>query len=93
MSGYHTVKFDTLTGREKLLAHGEGRMPGEAVFTAAEGGTTEDDGYLLTIVSDLTADASELLVLDAGDLTTVAAVELPRRVPAGIHGNWIPDPS
>ncbi|WP_405594248.1 carotenoid oxygenase family protein [Streptomyces sp. NBC_01092] len=91
LSGYHTVKFDTLTGQEKLLAHGEGRMPGEAVFAPAEGATAEDDGYLLTIVSDLTADASELLVLDASDLSTVAAVELPRRVPAGIHGHWIPD--
>ncbi|MEJ8667691.1 carotenoid oxygenase family protein [Streptomyces sp. MS1.AVA.1] len=91
LSGYHTVKFDTLTGKEKLLAHGEGRMPGEAVFAPAEGATGEDDGYLLTIVSDLTADASELLVLDASDLSTVAAVELPRRVPAGIHGHWIPD--
>ncbi|MER6218855.1 MULTISPECIES: carotenoid oxygenase family protein [unclassified Streptomyces] len=91
LSGYHTVKFDTRTGREKLLAHGEGRMPGEAVFAPAAGGTAEDDGYLMTIVSDLKADASELLVLDAGDLSTVAAVELPRRVPAGIHGHWIPD--
>ncbi|MFE1559984.1 carotenoid oxygenase family protein [Streptomyces sp. NPDC058734] len=91
LSGYHTVKLDSRTGRETLLAHGEGRMPGEAVFVPAEGGSAEDDGYLLTIVSDVAADASELLVLDAGDLSTVAAVELPRRVPAGIHGDWIPD--
>ncbi|AZM87210.1 carotenoid oxygenase family protein [Streptomyces sp. W1SF4] len=91
LSGYHTVKLDSRTGRETLLAHGEGRMPGEAVFVPAEGGRAEDDGYLLTVVSDVAADASELLVLDAGDLSTVAAVELPRRVPAGIHGDWIPD--
>ncbi|MEV6171605.1 carotenoid oxygenase family protein [Streptomyces sp. NPDC051954] len=93
LSGYHTIKFDTQTGEQTLHAHGEDRMPGEAVFAPAEGGTSEDDGYLLTIVSDLKADASELLVLDASDLRTVAAVELPRRVPAGIHGHWIPDPS
>lgn len=37
------------------------------------------------------ADASELLVLDASIVRTVAAVELPRRVPACIHGRWIPD--
>jgi len=43
------------------------------------------------VVSDLGSDSSELLILDAGDLATVAAVELPRRVPAGIHGSWIPD--
>ncbi|MFE6715114.1 carotenoid oxygenase family protein [Streptomyces sp. NPDC057695] len=91
LSGYHTVKFDNRTGRELLLAHGEGRMPGEAVFAPAEGAASEDDGYLLTLVSDLTTDSSELLVLDTGDLSTVAVVELPRRVPAGIHGHWIPD--
>ncbi|MEU4830657.1 carotenoid oxygenase family protein [Streptosporangium sp. NPDC023615] len=91
LDGYSTVKFDTVTGRQHLLGHGPGRMPGEAVFVPAEGGTNEDDGYLLTIVSDLHADASQLLVADATDLTTVATVELPRRVPAGIHGHWIED--
>jgi carotenoid cleavage dioxygenase-like enzyme len=31
--------------------------------------------------------------LDAGDLAAppVAAIHLPRRVPAGFHGNWLPD--
>ncbi|MFI8263871.1 MULTISPECIES: carotenoid oxygenase family protein [unclassified Streptomyces] len=91
LSGYHTAKLDSRTGEQRLFAHGEGRMPGEAVFAPAAGATAEDDGYLLTIVSDVKADTSELLVLDAGDLSTVAAVELPRRVPAGIHGHWIPD--
>ncbi|MEV6562860.1 carotenoid oxygenase family protein [Nocardia sp. NPDC051756] len=84
------VKLDTATGRRRLHRPGPGRHAGEAVFVPATGATAEDDGYLLTIVSDLTADASELLVLDAHDLSTVAAVELPRRVPSGIHGSWVP---
>ncbi|GAA2291641.1 carotenoid oxygenase family protein [Nonomuraea roseoviolacea subsp. roseoviolacea] len=93
LSGYHTAKFDTTTGERQLFSHGADRLPGEAVFVPAAGGTREDDGYLLTIVSDLRADASQLLVLDASDLTAepVATVELPRRVPAGIHGHWIED--
>jgi carotenoid cleavage dioxygenase len=91
LSGYHTVKFDTRTGERFLHAHGEGRMPGEAVFAPAAGASREDDGYLLTIVSDVVADASQLLVMDATDLRLLAAVELPQRVPAGIHGHWIPD--
>ncbi|WP_433204038.1 carotenoid oxygenase family protein [Nocardia sp. CA-107356] len=90
---YSTIKFDTETGERQLFHHGADRMPGEAVFVPAAGGTREDDGYLLTIVSDLKADASQLLVLDASDLRKdpVASVELPRRVPAGIHGHWIAD--
>ncbi|MGP3919421.1 carotenoid oxygenase family protein [Nonomuraea sp. 10N515B] len=93
LSGYHTIKFDTVTGRRQLLSHGEHRMPGEAVFVPAEGGTNEDDGYLLAIVSDLKANASQLLVLDATNIENdpIATVELPRRVPAGIHGHWIED--
>jgi carotenoid cleavage dioxygenase len=91
--GYSTMKLDTVTGERQLLSHGEHRMPGEAVFVPAADGTAEDDGYLLTIVSDLKANASQLLVLDATDLRKdpVATVELPRRVPSGIHGHWLPD--
>ncbi|MFC7722719.1 carotenoid oxygenase family protein [Nonomuraea recticatena] len=78
LDGYSTIKFDTVTGQQRLFGHGAGRMPGEAVFIPAEGGTNEDDGYLLTVVSDLKADASQLLVLDAGDLAMSgrSAVEL-----------------
>ncbi|MET0233245.1 MAG: carotenoid oxygenase family protein [Kibdelosporangium sp.] len=93
LEGYSTIKLDTWTGQHQVYGHGEHRMPGEAVFVPAAGGTNEDDGYLLTIVSDLKAAAAQLLVLDASDLRAgpIAAVRLPRRVPAGIHGHWIAD--
>ncbi|MFF7738955.1 carotenoid oxygenase family protein [Streptomyces sp. NPDC007984] len=66
-------------------------MPSGAVFVAAAGAASEDDGYLLTVVSDLKQDASQLLVLDASGLDGVAAVYLPRGVTAGICGSWIAD--
>ncbi|MFE2186398.1 carotenoid oxygenase family protein [Streptomyces sp. NPDC059455] len=100
---YALVKYDAATGARQIAPTGPGRMPGEAVFVPAAGGGdgeayggrggSEDDGYLLTVVSDLHRDASELIVLDAQDITAapVATVELPHRVPAGIHGSWIPD--
>ncbi|MFD7834671.1 carotenoid oxygenase family protein [Streptomyces sp. NPDC059761] len=34
-----------------------------------------------------------LLVLDAADLSVQAVVELPRPVPAGFHGSWLPEPA
>lgn len=60
---------------------------------ARPGGTDEDDGWLLSYVSDRAAGRSELVILDARDMTEqpVARVLLPARVPAGFHGNWIPD--
>ncbi|WP_033353164.1 carotenoid oxygenase family protein [Kitasatospora aureofaciens] len=89
--GYGVVKYDRATGERRIHQSGDARLPSEAVFVAAAGGTREDDGYLLTVVSDLKQDASQLLVLDAARLDKVATVHLPRRVTAGIHGSWIPD--
>jgi carotenoid cleavage dioxygenase len=85
------VKYDNRTGGRALFDLGRDRLPGEPCFVPADGSTGDDHGYLMTIVSDLGSDSSELLILDASDLTEIAAVELPRRVPAGIHGSWIPD--
>ncbi len=93
-SGFHEfaiVKLDTATGRRLVYRPGPGRHAGEAVFVPAAGATADDHGYLLTIVSDLAADASQLLILDAQDLSVTATVHLPRRVPSGIHGSWVAD--
>jgi carotenoid cleavage dioxygenase len=44
-------------------------------------------------VYDAGRDASELLVLDANDLSRapLAQVMLPARVPYGFHGSWVPE--
>ncbi|GDY29571.1 carotenoid oxygenase family protein [Gandjariella thermophila] len=86
------VKYDRHTGEVRTHRLSEGAAAGEAVFVPAEGARAEDDGWLLSVVSDPAGTGSELLVLDAAELTGQAAVRLPRRVPAGFHGSWIPDP-
>ncbi|WP_079403246.1 carotenoid oxygenase family protein [Streptomyces sp. 3211] len=91
LGGYGVVKYDRSTGARRVHRVGDARLPSEAVFVAAADATGEDDGYLLTVVSDLKQDASQLLVLDASDLERVATVHLPHRVGAGLHGSWIPD--
>ncbi|MEV7289534.1 carotenoid oxygenase family protein [Streptomyces sp. NPDC093252] len=69
-----------------------GREAGEAVFVPADdrpGGP----GWLMTFVYDAATDRSDLVILDADRLSAdpVATVHLPRRVPAGFHGSWLPD--
>ncbi|CAL99525.1 carotenoid cleavage dioxygenase [Saccharopolyspora erythraea NRRL 2338] len=92
-TGAAIVKYDTATGIGETHELGADRTAGEAVFVAAAGGRDEDDGWLLSIVSDRSGKSSDLVVLDATDLTAapVATVHLPRRVPTGFHGSWIPD--
>lgn len=83
------VKYDTTTGAARV--HDAGGTPGEAVFVPADGAGAEDAGWLLSIVTDRAGEGSELRVLDAGALDVVASVRLPRRVPTGFHGRWLPD--
>jgi carotenoid cleavage dioxygenase len=83
------IKYDTQTGGNHI--RDLGKAPGEARFVPAADGRAEDDGWLLSIVTDYSGNASELLVLDAATLEAVASVRLPRRVPAGFHGSWFPD--
>ncbi|MCG6494263.1 carotenoid oxygenase family protein [Kitasatospora sp. A2-31] len=89
--GYGVVKYDRITGARRIRPVGDARMPSEALFVPAAGATGEDEGYLLTVVTDLKQDASQLLVLDATGLDRLATVHLPHRVSAGLHGSWIPD--
>ncbi len=74
---------------------GSGRHPGEFVFvTDPDRAVDEDGGWMMGLVYDAREDRSELVILDSQDFAgqEVAAVELPRRVPYGFHGNWVPDP-
>lgn len=85
------IKYDRYTGTRSEIALGRGHMPGEPVFVPAEGGTNEDDGYLMTFVYDADTDSSRYVVLDAStmDDSPIASIELPR-IPFGFHGSWIP---
>jgi carotenoid cleavage dioxygenase-like enzyme len=86
------LRYDLRTGAVAAHEFGPGRFPAEASFAPADdepGGA----GWLLTYVYDAATDRSDLVVLDAGDLTAppVATVHLPTRVPYGFHGNWLAD--
>jgi carotenoid cleavage dioxygenase-like enzyme len=92
-SGAAVVKYDAGTGAVSSHELGADTTTGEAVFVPAADGTAEDDGWLISITTRRDGSASQLLVLDASDVAAapVAAVTLPRGVPAGFHGSWIPD--
>lgn len=93
-SGHYTSvrKYDLKSGTS--TAHDfETGLPSEFVHIAPEGSTGEDDGWLMGFVYDRARDASDLVILDAQTIEAkpVARIKLPRRVPQGFHGNWMPD--
>jgi carotenoid cleavage dioxygenase len=85
-------KFDLQKNTAERHRLGDGRFGGEAVFVPHPEARAEDAGWLLTFVFDKGTEKSELLVLDACDFAAkpVARVQLPRRVPYGFHGTWVP---
>ncbi|ROT36534.1 beta,beta-carotene 9',10'-dioxygenase [Sodiomyces alkalinus F11] len=89
------VKTDTVT-REALIWSGpRGHTPGEPIFVArpAKGGdeeVAEDDGVLLSVVLDGSAQRSYLLCLDAKTLEELGRAECSFAVPFGFHGVHAP---
>jgi carotenoid cleavage oxygenase len=77
-------------GTTARRSFGEGRQVSEFVFVPNSPDAAEDDGVLMGFVSDLTTGRTDLMLLEAGSLETVATIHLPTRVPAGFHGNWVP---
>ncbi len=85
------MRVDAETGSETVREF-RGCPLGEAVFVPDPGRSGEDEGYLALFRYDPARDRSDFLLLDARDIAAdpVAVVELPRRVPQGLHGSWIP---
>jgi carotenoid cleavage dioxygenase-like enzyme len=71
----------------------------ESRFVPRQNGTSEDDGWILSYVFDESqldengnagpGAKSELWIIDAKEMKEVVCrVQLPQRVPYGLHGNW-----
>ena len=86
------VRYDGATGEQQRYAFPDGVFASESPFAPRTGSTAEDDGYLVTFVSDLRNDTSECQVFDARDLARgpIARARLPERISSGTHSCWAP---
>jgi len=84
------TKHDLDTGKSWSLDFGEERYGSEAGFAPRLKAAGEDDGYLVTFVSDMIEDRSECLIVDATDLESgpVCRIMLPQRLCSGTHATW-----
>lgn len=84
------VKHDRETGNAATLQLAAGQAADEALFVPDPAAKNEDDGWLLAYVFDHADNRSQLLVADATTMKEVARVKLPKRVPHGFHGEFVP---
>lgn len=84
-------KYDVRTGEMTRYEYGEQRYGSEVCVALREGFASEDDGYVITFVTDMAQDRSECLVLDARDIAAgpICTIVLPERISAGTHACWV----
>ncbi|MDB9349741.1 carotenoid oxygenase family protein [Nodularia spumigena] len=85
------IKYDLNNGKSQTHEFKQGCYGGEAVFAPSIGAKDEDDGWLITFVHDEALQKSEIVVINAQDVTAepVARILIPQRVPYGFHGTWV----
>jgi carotenoid cleavage dioxygenase-like enzyme len=84
------MRYDHTTGQSQEYLFGESRFGSESPMAPCNDSQAEDDGYVVSFVTDLQADRSECLVLDARQLDAgpVARIILPHRISSGTHSCW-----
>lgn len=86
------TKNDLKTGSKETWMFGDGVFGSETVMAPRAGSRFEDDGYLITFVSDVVNDTSECLIFDAQSVGDgpVSRIRLPERISSGTHACWSP---
>jgi carotenoid cleavage dioxygenase-like enzyme len=61
---------------------------GEPIFVAAPKATQEDEGVILSVVTNPQNKSSFLVILDATNFQEIARAEIPQLIPEGFHGQF-----
>ena len=84
------VKHDMVTGESWSVELPEGRYGSEAPFAPRVGAVDEDDGYLVSFVTDENRGTSECIVIDCKRFADgpVCRSALPHKISSGTHAHW-----
>ncbi|XP_009626361.1 carotenoid cleavage dioxygenase 8 homolog B, chloroplastic [Nicotiana tomentosiformis] len=67
----------------------EGAVPSEPFFVPRPGATEEDDGVVISMISDKNGEGYAL-ILDGSTFEEIARAKFPYGLPYGLHGCWVP---
>jgi carotenoid cleavage dioxygenase len=89
------VKHDLETGETWKLPFGNERFGSEAPFVPRINAKSEDDGYLVSFITDMKEDRSECILVDAQNIEAgpVCRIILPHRICSGTHATWADGPT
>ncbi|WP_435157587.1 carotenoid oxygenase family protein [Haladaptatus sp. DFWS20] len=84
------LKIDTETGNVTRFSDGENNFS-EPIFVPSPNGEGEDGGVVLTVMLDVSAEHSWLVVLDGESLAERARARIPHAIPFDFHGRFFPE--
>jgi carotenoid cleavage dioxygenase len=86
------ARYDLTDGTKKVHRFPAGVTVCEPVFVPEPHAKDEDAGFIFTFAHRADDPAGMFIILDARNIEgrPLATVRLPRRVPAGLHGSWMP---
>lgn len=84
------ARYDFHTGQTATWHAGDVHSLQECVFIPRRPDAAEGDGWLVGVASNYAERCSELVLVDAVALETVARVRMPFRLSNQIHGQWVP---
>lgn len=86
------MKVDVETGKQELHSFAPRGFIGEPVFVPRPNAIAEDDGWVITVVFDAATARSNVVILDAQNITAppIAMLHLKHHIPYGLHGNFTP---
>ncbi|KAI0566022.1 Carotenoid oxygenase [Gracilaria domingensis] len=82
---YEVIKLDVKTGKNWVWGRKD-TVACEPLFVPDPLGVNEDDGCLLTILSNKNEDEASMVVLNARNMTEIARATVPILMPGGFHG-------
>lgn len=92
MTGF--VKHDLATGQSWELNLGENEYASEAPFAPRIDAKDEDDGYLVSFITNENRGTSECVLIDAKRIQDgpVCRIALPHKICSGTHAHWASRP-
>ena len=84
------IKYDLENGTYEIHKFAPNCYGSEPAFAPRLGAKSEDDGYVVSYVTNVVDQTSSMMILDAQNFTAppLAEVYIPQRIPLGFHGTW-----
>lgn len=84
------TRLNVQNGEKQVYNFPKGVFASESPMAPRNGSVTEDDGYVVTFITDMNDNSSAAWIFDAADITQgpVTKMALPERISSGTHSYW-----